>query len=863
MTGKPYLKYFPKPSFYPNQESAMETIYQALATSRLVLFEGACGTGKTLSALAPALAISKEKGKKVVIATPVHQQMVQFVEEAREVRAKASIKAITFIGKEKMCPAGKSVHACRSLTLATEARLEVEKEVSRLRTLMKSDEWKRMRPDERNDLTGSLVLNEDALRRLKPQSCEYLYETLKDVNDSFRQWLFDGVRSPEDVREKSEDEGKCGYELLKANLKEADLIICNYHHLIKPEFRERFLTVLGCKLSDLIIIFDEAHNLEDQARAGLPPVDEIALEVAEKEVVRLKADNDSYDEASLRVARETALRMLGALEDTLRKTYADKLKFGQAERMSARGIDIRVRDPAGSDDYFCIALRETLTASGIELDAAVTTIKMMGTVIYSRAEDDFMSGRAGSFEGSRLLDVGVFMENYVQHSSDNAHYPIVTVRKSPDGRLYGALELCNCIPGELSEPLLDGPLGAVLMSATLQTFDTLKEVLQIKRDTVEIAFGSPFSPDRRRTFAVDIGPLIYSNRGDLQLEKGLVQLFNDIIAASPGNVLFFFQTAEEAKKYSRLVRADVPVLVPEKGLSPEKLKNQFFGFGDSGAKAVMMAYLWGTLTEGVDYRYDRCRTVVVVGVGLQNYRDDRSQAIINAYESRYPGKGMEYVVSQPAVKKIRQACGRVIRSPTDYGAMILVDRRYTKPFSDRYGKLGYYYRFPPEEVREFREVRPEEIKGAMERFFGSIPPAAVTGTTEACPAMQTDGGSRTAVTKKSVPVPMPVPARPAAPAVHAEADPVGGMIARLKSSNVSVRWKAAMDLGTAGNTRAVEPLIRALDDRNPKVVLNAIWSLAKIGDLRAIDPVQQLTRHREASIREAARKAVKIIYKRS
>ena len=30
------------------------------------------------------------------------------------------------------------------------------------------------------------------------------------------------------------------------------------------------------------------------------------------------------------------------------------------------------------------------------------------------------------------------------------------------------------------------------MSATLQPFDTLKEVLQIKRETMEIAFGSPF-----------------------------------------------------------------------------------------------------------------------------------------------------------------------------------------------------------------------------------------------------------------------------------------------------------------------------------------------------------------------------------
>jgi DNA excision repair protein ERCC-2 len=398
------------------------------------------------------------------------------------------------------------------------------------------------------------------------------------------------------------------------------------------------------------------------------------------------------------------------------------------------------------------------------------------------------------------------------------------------------------------------------MSATLQPFDTLKEVLQITRDTCEIAFGSPFPPERRKTFAVDVGPLMYSNRGDVQLEKTMVRLFDDIIAASAGNVLFFFQTAEEARKYSRLVHADVPVLVPEKGLSPEKLKNQFFGFGDSGTKAVMMAYLWGTLTEGVDYRYDRCRTVVVVGVGLQNYRDDRSQAVINAYESLYPGKGMEYVVAQPAVKKIRQACGRVIRSPTDYGVMVLVDRRYTRQYSDRFGKHGYYHRFPAAESREFTEVPPGGIKEAMEQFFGNLPAATATIAGLAGAELRVDGNRKPTVVEHSRPA-AKAPG-PKVSAALADADPIGSMIARLKSSNPSVRWKAAMDLGNTGNSRAVESLIRALDDTNQKVVLNALWSLTEIGDLRALDPLQQLTRHRIAAVRDAAKVAIKRIYKR-
>ncbi|MFZ2411867.1 MAG: DEAD/DEAH box helicase, partial [Candidatus Methanoperedens sp.] len=99
-----YLRYFPKSSYYLNQLEAMDAIYEALIKKQVVLFEGACGTGKTLSALAPALHIAKTEKKTVVIATNVHQQMAQFIEEAREIKKQADIKVVVLKGKMLMCP---------------------------------------------------------------------------------------------------------------------------------------------------------------------------------------------------------------------------------------------------------------------------------------------------------------------------------------------------------------------------------------------------------------------------------------------------------------------------------------------------------------------------------------------------------------------------------------------------------------------------------------------------------------------------------------------------------------------------------------------------------------------------------------
>ena len=74
-----YRQYFPYEEPYDHQDEAMGRIREALVEERDVLFEGACGTGKTLASLVPALEYGRAAGKTVLITTNVHQQMRQFI----------------------------------------------------------------------------------------------------------------------------------------------------------------------------------------------------------------------------------------------------------------------------------------------------------------------------------------------------------------------------------------------------------------------------------------------------------------------------------------------------------------------------------------------------------------------------------------------------------------------------------------------------------------------------------------------------------------------------------------------------------------------------------------------------------------
>ncbi|MCX9086488.1 MAG: DEAD/DEAH box helicase family protein, partial [Candidatus Methanoperedens sp.] len=179
-----YLRYFPKKSCYPNQLEAMQAIHDALIKKQVVLFEGACGTGKTLSSLAPALHIGKTEKKTVIIATNVHQQMAQFIEEAREIKKnQPELKVVVLKGKMLMCPKpDMDYDTCSLLRDNTYKLMEQEKDVGQLKNEMKSirDKIKRDKDTSliqiQRELSQEFDKEERQLHDTRKNSCDYLYK---------------------------------------------------------------------------------------------------------------------------------------------------------------------------------------------------------------------------------------------------------------------------------------------------------------------------------------------------------------------------------------------------------------------------------------------------------------------------------------------------------------------------------------------------------------------------------------------------------------------------------------------------------------------------------------------------------------
>ncbi|RQH00958.1 ATP-dependent DNA helicase [Natrarchaeobius oligotrophus] len=703
-----YMRFFPYDEPYENQREAMDRIYNTLVRGQNVLFEGACGTGKTLSSLAPALEVAREQDKTVVITTDVHQQMRQFVAEARAITREESIQAIVFKGKSSMCHIDVGYEECQALRDNTRALVDAERDRHQLERrqrelLAESQEGDGGAADARSAVMDELETIEERLEDLEAQNvCEYYRNNLTEETDDFFAWLFEDVRTPEEIYERAEREEFCGYELLKEGIEGVDLVVCNYHHLLDSTIREQFFRWLGRDPEDVIAVFDEAHNVEDAAREhATRTCSERTFESAIDELA------ETGDPRS-----EDATNVLSAFHRALVETYEESFGFGQRERIDENWEDVPIANEDRRDD---LTLEFLQRYSGRGIDDDLEAAMKLGQELDEGYEEAYREGETATRTECQTLQAAAFVSAWLNEGSKEGLYPVVSVtRDAGTDEVYGRAELYTCLPRQVTGRLFDEVYATVLMSATLQPFDVTEDVLGLE-DAVTMAYGLQFPAENRRTYAVETPPLFSSDRDDPAVQETVAEAIHDAVRMTPGNALAFFPNYGEASRYAdRLERRGETVYLDEPGTAVEELRREFVD--DDGG--ILCTSLWGTLAEGVSFDGDDARTVLVVGVPYPHL-DDRAEAVQEAYDVAFDGTdtGWRYAVEIPTVRKTRQALGRVIRSPEDVGVRALLDARYSREAKSDLGKYSVNGSFPHEEREELLDIDPEKLKFAMLNFY--------------------------------------------------------------------------------------------------------------------------------------------------
>ena len=98
---------------------------------------------------------------------------------------------------------------------------------------------------------------------------------------------------------------------------------------------------------------------------------------------------------------------------------------------------------------------------------------------------------------------------------------------------------------------------------------------------------------------------------------------------------------------------------------------------------------------------------VIVGVGLPGISNERN--IMKDYFDNTRENGYDYAYTYPGMNRVLQAAGRVIRTETDCGIVVLID--------DRYATEQYKAMFPLHWSHAKYVHSAQELAGAVKKFW--------------------------------------------------------------------------------------------------------------------------------------------------
>lgn len=226
-------------------------------------------------------------------------------------------------------------------------------------------------------------------------------------------------------------------------------------------------------------------------------------------------------------------------------------------------------------------------------------------------------------------------------------------------------------PVALIRSSLEGAHAVVFMSGTLSP-RLFADVLALDSyNTVEIPFNV-FIPRSNYKVIIDVGVTTrYEERGEetyLKIAKRIAALIN----YSPGGVLAVFPSYEVMRGVKKYLKISIPHWY--EGVAD-------IDFTELPDKFFIGAVARGRYTEGVEYVRDGnnlLTAVAVVGIPYPEpspYLEKRVEYL----KPRLKERAWNAVYLYEAVVAVRQALGRLFRSPRDRGVLAFLDWRYTEP----------------------------------------------------------------------------------------------------------------------------------------------------------------------------------------
>ncbi len=410
----------------------------------------------------------------------------------------------------------------------------------------------------------------------------------------------------------------------------SDVIIGDYNYLFDPVVRlQRFFERRG----DYLFLVDEAHNLPERAR--------------DMHSASLRKGDFAAAKKCLGKGKSRLHRALGRVNDC----------FLEWRHRCAEG--------AGDDRFGRVLFRPQRD------EVFDTALQRLCEPLQQWLEEHRVPDEAHAILLQLYFDVREWLR--VADGFDE-HY---TLQAAVYGREVCLTQLCLDPSAFLAADFARGR-AAVLYSATLGPAGYYKDICGVPQ-AAAVALRSPFPPQNLGLFCACDVSTRYKDRA--QSADRVAGYLAALASARPGNYLAFFPSyryLEDIWQRFTALYPDLPTLKQESGLD-EAGRAAFLAHFAPQPQGTLLGFavLGGVFGEGVDLAGERLIGVAVVGPGLPQVNARQEQ--LRTYFEATRGAGFDYAYRYPGMNKVLQAAGRLIRTPQDRGAVLLLDDRFSAP----------------------------------------------------------------------------------------------------------------------------------------------------------------------------------------
>lgn len=451
-----------------------------------------------------------------------------------------------------------------------------------------------------------------------PENCEYALNYYDKVNDViFGMLKEENNFTREKIEEYARKEKLCPFELALDLSLWCDLIICDYNYAFDP--RARLKRFFEEDVNKNILLVDEGHNLVDRAR------NMFSAEIYKEKI--LKAS---------KLVKGKAPNLYKAL-NSINKYLIEVRK----EVQESEGTSIYKKDEYKD-------LYKLLRIFLKECDEYL--IKATNTQGYDEIKDLY-------------FDIRAFISISELYSKE--YVTLVEINKNDV-----KVKLFCVNPSKNLSKIVQGSYSTTIFSATLTPINYYIDLLGGDDKSYRMKLPSPFKKENLKIYGYPLNMRFKQRENNIDNVCNLIYRFKN---EEVGNYMVFLPSYlylnQIYSRYIELFGEDNTICQGE--VLTESEREEFLNNFKEDTNILAFCVIGGVFSEGIDLPGRRLIGSIIVGVGFPKISNE-GDIIRNYYED----KGFDYAYIYPGINKVMQAAGRVIRTETDKGRILLIDDRY-------------------------------------------------------------------------------------------------------------------------------------------------------------------------------------------